>query len=234
MQCLSTNWALFALLVALSLISQILAVLSPEPLAKKSWIGFHAHMKTSDSCPRSTVTLLGAMSVKFSAWLTALSCCTVSLRSDELLLLAKSFGSVVLTSTDISTPAVDVDGFVLFIWFWWLATTSGITASIRLSFSTSLWLLPGVYNANVYNCSTLNLAISLTIFAHRYLSLRELETFLYDRQQGCRRHLKRVWKWNSLEIVAGFSENQTNQSSVDVGLCNVWLVAEDIGGMDES
>lgn len=40
-----------------------LAVLSPEPLAKRSVLGFQAHIKTSDSCPLRTVALLAGISI---------------------------------------------------------------------------------------------------------------------------------------------------------------------------
>lgn len=43
-----------------------LAVLSPEPLASRSVLGFQAHMNTSDSCPRSTVALLAGISIDWS------------------------------------------------------------------------------------------------------------------------------------------------------------------------
>lgn len=43
-----------------------LAVLSPEPLASKSVLGFHAQMNTSDSCPLSMVALLAGISIDVS------------------------------------------------------------------------------------------------------------------------------------------------------------------------
>lgn len=43
-----------------------LAVLSPEPLANKSVLGFQAHINTSDSCPLSTVALLAGISIDWS------------------------------------------------------------------------------------------------------------------------------------------------------------------------
>jgi hypothetical protein len=46
---------------------QILAVLSPEPEANKSVVGFQAQMKTSDSWPRSTVDLLAGISTPVSS-----------------------------------------------------------------------------------------------------------------------------------------------------------------------
>lgn len=46
--------------------SQILAVLSPDPLASRSVVGFQAHIKTSDSCPRSTVALDDGISMEVS------------------------------------------------------------------------------------------------------------------------------------------------------------------------
>lgn len=41
-------------------------MLSPEPLAKRSVLGFHAHMNTSDSCPLRTVALLAGISIDWS------------------------------------------------------------------------------------------------------------------------------------------------------------------------
>lgn len=42
------------------------AVLSPDPLASRSVLGFQAHMNTSDSCPLSTVALLAGISMDWS------------------------------------------------------------------------------------------------------------------------------------------------------------------------
>jgi hypothetical protein len=46
---------------------QILAVLSPEPEANISVVGFQAQMKISDSWPRSTVDLLAGISTPVSS-----------------------------------------------------------------------------------------------------------------------------------------------------------------------
>lgn len=43
-----------------------LAVLSPEPLANKSVLGFQAHINTSLSCPLKTVALLAGISMDWS------------------------------------------------------------------------------------------------------------------------------------------------------------------------
>lgn len=43
-----------------------LAVLSPDPLANKSVLGFQAQMNTSDSCPLRTVALLAGISIDWS------------------------------------------------------------------------------------------------------------------------------------------------------------------------
>jgi len=51
----------------LSFIFQILAVLSPDPDASRSVVGFHAQMNTSDSCPRKTVALLAGISTPVSS-----------------------------------------------------------------------------------------------------------------------------------------------------------------------
>lgn len=49
-----------------NIIKLYLAVLSPDPLAKRSVLGFQAHMNTSDSCPLSTVALLAGISIDWS------------------------------------------------------------------------------------------------------------------------------------------------------------------------
>ena len=46
----------------LSFIFHILAVLSPDPEANRSVVGFQAQMNTSDSCPLKTVALLAGIS----------------------------------------------------------------------------------------------------------------------------------------------------------------------------
>lgn len=64
MQCLSTSCVGED---ELSFIFQILAVLSPEPEANKSVVGFQAQINTSDSCPRKTVDLLAGISTPVSS-----------------------------------------------------------------------------------------------------------------------------------------------------------------------
>lgn len=69
MQCLSTSCVGED---ELSFMFQILAVLSPDPEAKRSVVGFQAQMNTSDSWPRSTVDLLAGISTPVSSSLPSL------------------------------------------------------------------------------------------------------------------------------------------------------------------
>lgn len=66
----------------LSDMSQMRAVLSPEPLAKKFFVGFQAQMNTSDSWPRRTVALVGGISMDVSTSMVSFWVETTAKNSD--------------------------------------------------------------------------------------------------------------------------------------------------------
>lgn len=150
MQCLKTNWWLVD---ALSDISQMRAVESPEPLASKSRIGFHAQMNTSLSWPRNIVALFWEISMKLS-------------ESGSSLIAPSAFSCpAVFVVSVVCSPFVSVDSailaFDLFNWFCRLATTSGITASMRLNFSTIFVSVPAnffkYFSGSQKKCSSYHL-----------------------------------------------------------------------------
>lgn len=83
-QCLKINW--FGLTV-LSDMSHILAVLSPDPLANKSVVGFQAQMKTSDSCPRRTVALEEGISIDVSTSMVSFCVDTTAVKYNKFTIL---------------------------------------------------------------------------------------------------------------------------------------------------
>lgn len=113
--------------------SQMRAVLSPEPLASRSVVGFHAQMNTSLSWPRKTVAFDDGISMLWST--SMVSCWDGVVATAGASSPFVSFGcNGSLFGGSVFSASVFVGGFWHF--------TSGITASIKLNPSDKRLIVP--------------------------------------------------------------------------------------------